>query len=227
MQTSHVFNQVRWPLAGDTDDCWVVATIQAVNAVAPWLNLPSVRAFREAAGDPDNGVRDGGNVTEIMDGIRGTWPAIAGSIKSIRQQPWATLVSHLTAGRPVSVAVKSSLLPARLQYGFGGAHQICIVRKGVRFLLANPLAPVYSSWDVVTLDELRAAIMGYGELRTGQRSVFGVAMPTEAEAFRLHPMFKGEVEAAARAAAGPLLEQATLQGYASAREKAIAAVSAI
>jgi hypothetical protein len=222
-----VFNQVRWPEAKDVDDCWVVASIQAVNAVAPWLPLPNVKTFRAAAGDPDDGKNDGGNVAEILNGIRGVWPVLTGHLKPMRQDPWATLVSHLTAGRPVSVAVKSSLLPSRLQFGFGGAHQVCIARKGVRFLMANPLAPVYSDWIPCNLDELRAAIMGYGELKTGQRSVFGVALPTESEAFKLHPLFKAEVEAAAKAAAGPLLEQATAQGYASAREKAIAAVTAI
>ena len=55
--TTGVFNQQRWPQAGDTDDCWAIADLMAVHSVAPWLPLPGITKYREAAEIPAKSAR--------------------------------------------------------------------------------------------------------------------------------------------------------------------------
>lgn len=221
MQTSQVFNQRAWPLAGDTDDCWVVSSIQAVNVNLPWLMLPTVKAFRAAAGDPDDGHTDGGNVGEIMAGIKGTWPVLAGHVEALRGAGWSYLERALRDGRPASLAIKSSALPTRFQYGFKGYHQVTVVIKpNGRMWFANPLAPVYSGWDELTsLTQLRPSVLQYGRDKAGEDGVWGVLLPTEAEGFTLHPMYRPSDEEA--------MARARQEGYASAKQNALRAVGAI
>lgn len=218
MQTSQVFNQVKWPLAGDIDDCWVVSAIQAVNVVAPWLRLPSVKEFRANAGDPDDGNHDGGNLHEIVEGITNTWPALAGGkLNVIRAGTWDELVADLKDHRPVSLAVKSMFLPERLRYGFNGYHQVTMAMKADgSVMFANPLAPVYSRWDeLIAPDEVKEAVLRYGADKVGHRSVFAVTVPPEAAMLLLHPLWK------------PVGGGAYAEGYATARTKAVDAVSSI
>lgn len=229
MQTSQVFNQKAWPGAGDVDDCWVISSIQAVNAALPWLSLPTVPTFREAAGKPDRpGQPDGGDIGDVVKGITQTFPVLAGHLRVLKAVPWAALVAEIDAHRPVTLAVKSMYLPQRLQYNFGGYHQVTVAKQGERYLFANPLAPDRSRWDVIVSPiEIQEAVLRYGADTADKRCVYAVALPDDAEALRLHPLFKTEVTAAATALAAPLVEEAHKAGYADARTKAVAAVSSI
>jgi len=215
VQTSEVFNQRAWPGAGDVDDCWVLSAIQCVNVVAPWLALPTVPAFRKAAGDPDDGKNDGGNLAEISLGIRTTWPVLAGRLQAQRGVAWATLAGLLLEHRPASIAVVSSKLPPRLRYGFQGLHQVTLAVSGQQPLLANPLAPPHSRWDRVTLAELQPAILAYGQAKAGKPGAWAVAFPTDAEAIALHPLVAPEHAASRR------------EGYSAALEAAAAAIAAL
>jgi hypothetical protein len=221
MQVSEVFSQRHWPLHGDLDDCWVVSSLQVVHAVMPWLRLPSVRRFRAEAGDPDDGVRDGGNVAEIMRGMLGTWPVLQGHLEPFRGASWSSLEAGLAEGRPVTVAVDSSRLPAGIRYEFNGAHQVTVwQRADGHVLVANPLAEPHSQWDELNnATPLRPAIMGYGRLRTTWSGAWGVMLPTEADCFKLHPLYVPSDTAA--------LAAARAEGYAEAKRAAIRATSAI
>jgi hypothetical protein len=191
MQLSMVFNQRAWPGAGDVDDCWVLSAIQCANAVAPWLRLPSVPVFRKAAGDPDDGIRDGGTLDEIVRGAETLWPAhFRGHLTRRRGVPWEAFQRDVILERPVSVAVVSSKLPTRLQFGFGGYHQISVARNARgQWLVANPLAPVYSRWVRVNPAELKPAVMAYGRARTGKLGAWYVVFP---DAEMLATLYSGQ-----------------------------------
>lgn len=216
MQTSQVFNQKSWPGSGDVDDCWVISSIQAVNVSLPWLGLVPVPVFRAAAGKPDLPGPSGGQLADVVKGIVGTWPVLAGHVRVLDGAPWPAFQAELDAGRPVTVAVKSMHLPPRLQYGFGGYHQVTVAKNGARYLFANPLAPVYSKWDVLlSLAEISEAVLRYGADVANRRCVFAAALPNDTEAHRLFPQATAQLEEARKA------------GYEEARTKAVAAVSAI
>lgn len=190
MQASMVFNQTRWPAAGDVDDCWVVASIQAANVTLPWAPLVSVKTFREAAGDPDDGVSDGGTIAEVRDGLTGVYPELRGRLAVFAKSAWSDYAGAILAHRPMVAFVWSAALPPRLRYGFDGAHAITIIANGAgEVLVANPLAAVYSRWDRATLEDLREAVLVYGMRKASQRSCYGVALPTDAEALALHPLY--------------------------------------
>lgn len=244
-QTGIVFSQKRatapaWPASGDVDDCWVVSGIQAANVIAPWLALVSVTAFRAAAGDPDDGVSDGGNPDDIYNGAVGCWPALRPYTSKLKGASWTSAKSKYDQGRPISLCVVASGLPVRLQYGFTGAHQVTIVLNSGQNRFANPLAPAQTRWDVLSATELAAvrdAALAYGKQRIGTSSIFAVAFPTQAEILPTHPLF---VAAATKWASGELvslkaevarlttaLASATLEGRRAMLAEAVASVSAL
>lgn len=192
MQISMVFNQVRWPGAvpagdrdgKDTDDCWVVASVQAANVTAPWLPLYGIKKFRRAAGNPDDpNVADGGNINQITKALKALYPSIAKHIRAHRGVPWTEFDRMIDAGRPCSVALDSSRLPTTLQFGFKGRHQTTFARRAAGgYWMANPLAPPYSRWLHVTEEEIRPAIMHFGRLVSTSNSAWFVSLPTDAEA---------------------------------------------
>jgi len=194
MQTSMVFSQREWPAVDprphkggpDLDDCWVLSAIQAVNVTSPWYRLVGCKAFRHAAGDPDDGVNDGGNVTEIIAGIEGCYPELKGRAHGHRGVAWIDLKNDLDHHRPVSVAVLSSELPPGLRYGFEGLHQVTLAQKANgQLLIANPLAQPYARWDRIEPNDVRDAVMTYGERRSGSRSAWYVTLPTDVEALAI------------------------------------------
>lgn len=218
MQTSMVFSQRKWPGAGDVDDCWVVSGIQAVNVTAPWLRLVSVPAFRRAAGEPDvQGEANGGQLRDIRRGIRTLFPDYADLWDNAYGVTWDAFVAHALEHRPLSVAVRSSKLPTRLQFGFGGYHQITIAVKGDgTWLVANPLAEPYARWITVNPVELKPAVMAYGRAQAGASGAWYVVGPTDAEALeRYHaiddttPFDQEDVDALTAAIAA---ERDALQG---------------
>lgn len=191
MQTSQVFSQRAWPAAGDVDDCWVVSTIQALNVTSPWAQLVGTSAFRAAAGKPDHpGQSDGGSLADIMRAIGVLWPAIAPAVMPLKGVPWVAFARAVDAGRPCTVAVKSMYLPAPLQYGFGGYHQVTVAKRGARYLFANPLAPDRSAWDQLgALADIQEAVLRYGADTANARVVYAAAMPDELAALKLHPQY--------------------------------------
>jgi hypothetical protein len=137
-----VLSQRTFKGAGDIDDCWVVATVWAYKAScrgASGLALPSVTMFRAAAGDPDDGYRDGGTLNEIMRGVTTLWP----TVRAIRYVGgWSGFANYVRGQkRPASLAVLSSRLPAYLRFGFYGAHQVGVQYHDGAWYVANPLAP--------------------------------------------------------------------------------------
>lgn len=156
-----VLNQViRDP--GDVDDCWVMATIWAARASDRDLVIPSIKTFRGAAGDPDDGYRDGGNLSEIILGCSRLWPELAVTAYDGRWAPFAELIRQ---GRPASLAVISGRLPYRLRFGFTGAHQIGVAWDGSSFVVANPLAPEGSAPQRIPEADLRTAAEAMGAVR--------------------------------------------------------------
>lgn len=202
------FSQRTWPGAGDIDDCWVLSAIQGANAVAPWLPLLTVPEFRTFAGDPDDGVSDGGNVDDLMTGIRGAWPALAALCTPLRGNaawPWSRILDEIKSGRPASVCVVSAQLAHT--YGFAGLHQVTYFHEpGVGLRVANPLAPDRSEPTRIATRTAQAAAEAFGGGK-----VHCVLFPTVAAAFATHPLYQApggldqsDVDAAVLAATAPL-----------------------
>lgn len=165
-----VLNQVVYPKAGDVDDCWVVATIQAMHAFDPERRLPDVTEFRAAAADADDGRSDGGSLSEIILACSTLWPDIHADIA--RAMPWATF-STLMKQRPraASIAVNSRYLPRN--YNFFGMHQVCLfVQDGV-WRIANPLAPNGSLPATISEADLKSAVLHYSA-----DGAYGVIFPS-------------------------------------------------
>lgn len=158
------FSQKTWPGVGDIDDCWVIATYWALVAagVTTKAKLPSVAAFRAVAGVPDvTGSADGGTPAQTLKAAKSFYPD-AGTYGWVGDL--AGFQTRLNAGQVVSLSVKSSLLPAALQYGFAGAHQVAVAKVGATVRLMNPLMadgtqPASISW----VDLQRAAGGLYGD----------------------------------------------------------------
>jgi hypothetical protein len=153
-----VLSQRIYKGAGDVDDCWVVATAWAYKAScrgASGLALPSITRFRQAAGDPDDGYRDGGTLSEIMRGCERMWPTVP--VIRYASTNWTTFVGYLRQGRPASLAVLSSRLPSHMRFGFYGAHQVGVQYHDGSYYVANPLAPNGSTPQRITASALRYA----------------------------------------------------------------------
>jgi hypothetical protein len=149
-------SQIGYPGAGDIDDCWVVATVWAATASRPGIRQPTVTEFRRHAGDPDDGYRDGGSLTEIMDGCAGSWPGL--DVLKFESTSWPIFSELVKSGRPASVALNSGALPPIHRYGFFGAHQCGLAWTGTGFVLANPLAPDGSPPKYITEAAIRHAM---------------------------------------------------------------------
>jgi hypothetical protein len=162
-----VYNQVTWPGVGDADDCWVIATFWSLVAggVLSKDQLPSVRAFREAAGVPDRrGKADGGNNAQILRALRKLAPKSGAYLYS---SGMSGFVTALKKGYVASVSVRSGMLPKNMQFGFKGAHQISVVAKDGKLYVMNPLAQSGSALMEISEADLRraaAGLMGDGKV---------------------------------------------------------------
>lgn len=162
-------NQVVYPGAGDVDDCWVVATIQAATAANPGLRKPTIPQFREFARKPDRPQQaDGGSLTDVMNGAKGSWPGVV--IRELRV-PWAQFAHLAQMNGAGSVAINSGSLPASLRFGFDGLHQIAVAYDG-RWTMSNPLAPNGSPPINTTEAVIKKAVDGYSP-----NSVFAAFFP--------------------------------------------------
>lgn len=225
LQLSMVLSQRSWPGVGDLDECWCLSTMQCVLACAPWSHLPGTDAFRQAAGDPDDGRRDGGSLAEIAKAVRQLWPAIGQRLAVWRGVTWDQLQAGVKGGHPVSVALTLGKLPPRLRYTTSDVpHQSTLAwRESTDSLVfANPMAPATSKWDSVTWAELRPSILDYGNGR-----VFGVRFPSADAMLDECPGFADAVAAGVQAELGTALDDAKRQGRASMQQDAVAAVQAL
>lgn len=185
-----VFNQVRWPKAGDVDDCWCLADMMAVHGVAPWLWLPTITDYRTAANKPDvPGEMNGGTVSDSARAIGVLWPRLP--IELLNGGAWPDLLAKLKSARPASLSVLSGALPANLQFGFAGAHRVTVWWDGATLRLMNPLARPHARSKPITDDALKVAVD-----RHPDPGVHAVVMPTIETAFRTHPMFQAAVDEA-------------------------------
>ena len=161
-----VFSQRSWPGAGDVDDCWVVATIWAAVAADPTAVRPSVTTFRAAAGDPDDGVTDGGSLDEVIRGARRIWPALP--VRAFASDDFDAFLAAVRGGSPASLAVWSGKLPIGLRFGFLKAHQVGIGWDAGLYLM-NPLATSGARPLTISASALKTAAvapeLGYGGLR--------------------------------------------------------------
>lgn len=169
MIITSILNQLDYPggnKPGDPSyDCWVVSAIQCRDTVAG-PPLPTITTFRLHAGDPLDGVSDKGNLTELVRGIRGTWPEQR--FTEYRAAPWATFAADVKAKPlPASISVSSALLP--LRYGYSGLHQVTVFYQGGGWWVANPLAKQGSAPTVITEAAFRNALGGYSNV-----GVYGV-----------------------------------------------------
>lgn len=150
-------NQKVYPGVGDIDDCWVVATIWAIrNKTHQSQNLPNCKTYRAAAGDPDDGYKDGGTIDEITQANNRLYPNVA-DIKYTKQYGWAGFVGYLNKGYTASLAVRSAYLPRAQRYGFLGTHQIAVYKSAGKFYIMNPLQPKGSAPTVISETALKTA----------------------------------------------------------------------
>jgi hypothetical protein len=189
--TTGVFNQQRWPGVGDTDDCWAIADLMAVHSVAPWIRLPNLPQYRELADNPNELGPTPGSITHSARAIRKLDPKLGDAIEVMRDGEFADFLGRLKAGHPASLSVKSGSLPPKLQFGFTGNHRVAVFWNGSEIRLANPLARAHSRSKVISEDALRTAIREHPD-----PGVNCVLLPTAAEAFQLHPLLTGAIEAA-------------------------------
>lgn len=181
-QFSAVLSQKAWPGAGDVDDCWVLACLQAVHAVAPWLDLPGVKVFRNAAGVPDQDGPTGATEVEMARGIRALWPNLP--IVEMNGIAWADFGLLAKPHGVAALIFRAGALPARLRYGFTGIHAAAVLHVDAKdWLIADPLADPHAKPQTIGQPELRDAVEGY------KANVHGVLMPEVGEAFKTHPLY--------------------------------------
>jgi len=191
-----VFSQRFWPQAGDPDECWALADMMALHAVASWLILPGITKYRTEAGNPREPGPTGGTIKHSERAIKALFPEI-GSLIDVHpagELTPATIISKIKPHGAASVSVLSSKLPEEHRYGFNGTHRVAVAITG-DLRIGNPLAPAHSKWKMIEEDQLKAAIAAYPE-GIGGGVIF---MPTVEAAFRTHPLFS---EAAHLATAG-------------------------
>ena len=151
-----VFNQVLWPGTGDVDECWIIATYWAlvISGVVKRKNLPTIKEFRAAAGRPDKPGPTGGNNKIIAKALSILLPKA--EVKQYNGNT-AGFEKLLKQGYIASLSVDSGDLPAYLQFGFKGNHQISVYYEGGHFWVMNPLAKEGSSLLPISLADLKRA----------------------------------------------------------------------
>ena len=187
-QIFQVFSQTSWPGIGDVDDCWVLASLQAVHTVAPWLKLPGVRVFREKAGVPDvAGQLDVGDEEDMKRGLDALYPTLGHEL--VQGMPFQDFVEKLRSGRPAAVIIKAGDLPAALQHVYQGIHAVTVAfdDETGEILMADPLAKAHSKPVPITQPALRKAIEGF------RPNVHAVLMPEIRLALRTHEIHHAQV----------------------------------
>jgi hypothetical protein len=153
------YNQVKWPGVGDIDECWIIATYWALVAagVTTRDQLPTIDAFRAAAGVPDRPGPTGGSYRNIMKALKKLFP-YSGATTYVGY--WQGFMSYMKKGYIASLFVYSVFLPKYLQFGFWGKHQVAVVMQGGKLFVMNPLAKEGSALLPITIGQLIVATMG-------------------------------------------------------------------
>jgi hypothetical protein len=140
MASLGTYSQKTWPGVGDIDDCWVISTFWALVAagiIDEW-HIPTVYAFRAAAGRPDvQGKASGGSNADIIKALNKLLPQAGARMYNSGISGFKQMLS---SGYIASLSVNSSMLPAYLQFGFKGLHQIAVIYQDGQFYVMNPLA---------------------------------------------------------------------------------------
>jgi hypothetical protein len=188
-QIFQVFSQKSWPGIGDVDDCWVLASLQAVHTVAPWLKLPGVKVFRDKAGVPDTpGQLDVGDEVDMKRGLDALYPTLG--VRLVDGMPFQDFVELVRSGRPAAVVIKAGDFPASLQFGYEGIHAVTVAfdDETGNLLIADPLAKPHSKPVPISQPALRTAIEGF------KPNVHAVLMPTIERALRTHELHQAQVD---------------------------------
>jgi hypothetical protein len=188
------FHQASWPGAGDVDDCWAIADLQAIHAVAPWLRLVTVPAYREAAGNPDLPGPTGGSIADSRRAIRILYPGLgADYMDQDPVVPFAALLARLKAGAVASVSVMNGKLPPSLRFGtYAGGHRVAVFYDNPTLRVLNPLAPAHQRAKPITPDQLKAACLAFAP------GIRAVVFPDPDTAFRTHPLLGPTIAAAVK-----------------------------
>lgn len=150
------FNQVSWYGVGDVDECWIIATYWALVAsgVMRRKDLPTIREFREAAGNPDRPGSTGGNNRQLMLALKTLVP-------NARTEYFVggagAFTRALQNGYVASLSLLSRYLPSYARFGFMGAHQVSVYYQGGKYYIMNPLAREGSALLPVSLATLQRA----------------------------------------------------------------------
>lgn len=155
-------DQRTYPGAGDVDDCWVVASIQAYRAVVPGGGTPgkpTILTFRTAANVPDKPGPTGSDRDHILRAVtRLGWNVIA----TASSPQFDTFMASLRQGKTASVAVDSGMLPPALQYSFRGKHQISVdIDAAGQLWVVNPLQPKGTAPQKISAAALQVAVLGF------------------------------------------------------------------
>ena len=187
-QIFQVFSQTTWPGIGDIDDCWVLASLQAVHAVAPWLRLPGVKKFREEANRPDSPTHpDPGDEHDMARALRRLYPDLP--IEVVAGGDFPEFAAKVESGRPAALIVRSSDLPDDLQHGFKEIHAITVAFDDeLGWVVANPLAKAHSKPEQIKKNALAKAIDGFDKKR-----VHAVLMPAMEEALETNELHRERV----------------------------------
>ena len=155
-------NQITYWGVGDIDECSILAMYWAARAAGFEGELPSIAAFRAAAGVPDRPGPTGLTSAQVWRGIKGT--SLRGVDAALLQSgtSWTEFATQLRLGGAASIAVNSALLPVAVRYGFLGGHSVGLTWVDGQFYIANPLAPGQSRPVVISEAAIRAAALSFG-----------------------------------------------------------------
>jgi hypothetical protein len=170
---------------GPYDDCAICAVYWALAQVLPWLTPPGIDVFRAAAGVPDTDTgSEGLDENAMFRGLKGIWPEVAAISTKMTGWSWRQFLDEAKGkGRPAALIVISAKLPRN--YGFDGIHAIGGLHNvAASWWAANPLEDAHNWPDEIEQPVLRSAVEAY------RGGVYGVLLPTAAEALRLHPLYQ-------------------------------------
>lgn len=208
-QLGFTFSQRHWPGARDVDDCWCLAGLQAGHAVAPWLPLVGVPAYRRAAGKPDDPTAPNpGDERDIARGLAGLYPSLV--TVTLTGVSWSAFLEAVKPRGVAAILFRAGALPARLQHGYAGPHAAAVENvDGRDWLIDDPLARPHSKPQPIRQPELRAAVEAL------RPKVYAVVMPDAIAAARTGPGYRqGQADEYARQAAGARVELVPLEGLA-------------
>ena len=154
-------SQIAFWGVGDIDECSILATYWAAKAAGFEGELPSIYAFRAAAGRPDLPGPTGLTNAQALAGIGGT-SLKSMSLVTANGASWDAFAASLKLGGSASLSVNSALLPSGVRYDFYGSHSVGLTWQGGKWHIANPLAPDKSAPVAISEAAIKAAALSFG-----------------------------------------------------------------